>query len=633
MKNYSVVFIPDNLKVDVEAGTNLLEAARQAGIHVKSTCGGKGTCGKCTVKVIEGKVSGGQGNIPQTLREEGFILACTASVESDLKVEIPMEFRLHEHQVLLDDHSRNRGVLAEGKLDILGDYSLDPLAQKFYVELSPPTLMENASDYARLITELKKHVPVDLLNISNNVLKTLPDVLRTGDWKVTVTMAFYEGRGEIVRVTPGKDYFPAYGVAADIGTTTVVVALINLTTGEVLAKQGTYNRQADYGDDVISRIIYADECKGLEKLQKVVIGTVNELLDRIFAEYHVSMEEIPVMVVAGNTTMTQLFLGINPKYIRLEPYIPTANDYPVVKAKEIGLNINPQGLVFNLPSVASYVGGDIVSGALMAEMDKREELTLFIDIGTNGEMVLGNKDWLMCCACSAGPAFEGGGITFGMRAMPGAIEQVYIDKKTFEVTYKTVGDKAPIGICGSGLIDCLAKLRAAGIIDRSGKMQDVETPRIRRRDDGPEFILAFKEESGINKDVVITESDIKNLIRAKGAIFAGVRIMLSMADLPIEAIDQILIAGGFGNYLNIPDSIRIGLLPDLPQEKFDFIGNSSLKGAHLVLLSRKALGYVGDLARSMTYLELSLGNAFMDEYVSALFLPHTDLSLFPSVKE
>jgi len=631
MTNYSVVFLPDNLKIEVEAGTNLLGAAQQAGIHVKSTCGGKGTCGKCTVKVIEGEVSGGQGNIPPKLREQGFVLACTAAVESDLKVEIPMEFRLHEHQVLMDD--TNEGLLAEGKLDILGDYPLHPLVEKYYVELSPPTLMENVNDYSRLITELKKHVSTDELNISLDVIKTLPEVLRANDWKVTVTVAFTESGGEIIRVTSGKDDSPAYGIAVDIGTTTVVVTLIDLSTGKVLAKQGTYNRQADFGDDVISRIMYADEYKGSEKLQKVVIDTVNDLLDQVYAEYPVSMEEIPVMVVAGNTTMTHLFLGINPKFIRLEPYIPAANQYPVVKGKDIGLRINPQGLIFNMPSVASYVGGDIVSGALVAELDKKEEITLFIDIGTNGEMVLGNKDWMMCCACSAGPAFEGGGISFGMRAMSGAIERVYIDKKSFEVKYKTVGEAAPVGICGSGLIDCLAKLREAGIIDRSGKIQDVDTSRIRKGDDGPEFILAYQEESGNNKDIIITESDIKNLIRAKGAIFAGVRIMLSMADLPVEAIDKILIAGGFGNYLNVPDSVRIGLLPDLPQEKFDFIGNSSLKGAHLALLSREALTYADELGRSMTYLELSLGNAFMDEYVSALFLPHTDLSLFPSVKE
>lgn len=631
MSKYSVVFLPDNLKVEVETGTNLLEAAQQAGIHVKSTCGGKGTCGKCTVKVIQGKVSGGQGNIPPNLREQGFILACTAVVESDIQVEIPMEFRLHEHQVLLDD--TQGGLLTEGKLDILGDYPLNPLAKKFYVELSPPTLLENSNDYSRLITELRKYVSNDGLTISLDVVKKLPDVLRTGDWKVTVTVAFNEGRGEIIRVTSGKDDSPAFGIAVDVGTTTVVVALIDLTTGKVVGRKGTYNKQADYGDDVISRIVYADEYNGLEKLQNVVIDTVNDLLDQIYAEYHVTGEEIPVVVVAGNTTMTHLLLGINPKYIRLEPYIPTANQYPVVKGKELGLRINPEGLIFNLPSVASYVGGDIVSGALVVEMNKKEEITLFIDIGTNGEMVLGNKDWLMCCACSAGPAFEGGGITFGMRAMSGAIERVYIDKSTYEVKYKTVGEMPPVGICGSGLIDCLAKLREAGIIDRSGKIQDLDTPRIRKGEDGPEFVLAFQAESGNDKDIIITEGDIKNLIRAKGAIYAGVRIMLSMADLPIEAIDNILIAGGFGNYLNVPDSVRIGLLPDLPQEKYDFIGNSSLKGAHLALVSQEALAYAEELGRSMTYLELSLGNAFMDEYVSALFLPHTDLSLFPSVQE
>ncbi|MEN3005170.1 ASKHA domain-containing protein [Dehalobacterium formicoaceticum] len=630
MEKYSVVFLPDDIKVEVDAGISLLEAARQAGIHVKSTCGGKGTCGKCTVKVTEGKISGGQGNIPKDLKEQGYILACNAMVESDLSVEIPMEFRLHEHQVFLDD--QQEGIVSEGKLDILGDFPLNALAKKISLELPPPTLTENASDYARLITELKKHMATERLTVSNAVLKTLPDILRAGDWKITVTIADLEEGQEIVRVTSGQDDAPAYGVAIDVGTTTIAVTLIDLSSGAVVARQGTYNRQADFGDDVITRIVYADENNGTEKLQQVVMETINDLLNKIFEEQDISMEEIPVAVVAGNTTMSQLFLGISPKYIRLEPYIPAASQYPIVKAKDLGLSINPEGMVLSFPAVASYVGGDIVSGTLVAEVAKHEELTLFVDIGTNGEMVLGNQDWLMCCACSAGPAFEGGGIAYGMRAMAGAIERVAIDKETYHVAYKTIGDTPPVGICGSGLIDCLSKLREAGIIDRSGKMQDLDIPRIKRGDDGPEFILAFAAESGIDQDIVITESDIKNLIRAKGAIFAGVRIMLSMADMPIEAIDKILIAGGFGNYLNVPDSVRIGLLPDLPAEKYEFIGNSSLKGAQLALLSKEAFRYAEEIGRSMTYLELSIGNAFMDEYVSALFLPHTDFSLFPSVQ-
>jgi uncharacterized 2Fe-2S/4Fe-4S cluster protein (DUF4445 family) len=631
MEKYSVVFLPDQLKVDVATGTSLLEAAQKAGIPLKSTCGGKGTCGKCTVKVIEGAVSGGQGNIPVTLKDEGFILACTARVESNVQVEVPEEFRLHEHQVLLDEDGT--GLLTEGKLDILGEYPREPLAKKYYLELSPPTLTENASDFSRLITELKKVVPSTRFTMTNDVLKTLPEVLRASEWKVTVTVVFQGDKEEIVRVTPGHDHAPAYGIAVDIGTTTVVVALVDLSTGEVVARQGTYNKQAKFGDDVITRMIYADEERGLPELQQVVLETINELLDKIFVEYQVTAEEIGVAMVAGNTTMTHLFLGIDPKYIRLEPYIPAAAQYPPVKAKDLGLKMNPQGVVFNFPSVASYVGGDIVAGALVAQLDNEDELVLFIDIGTNGEMILGNRDWLMTCACSAGPAFEGGGISFGMRAMNGAIERINIDPKTLEVQYQTVGNAAPVGICGSGLIDCLAKLRRAGIIDRSGKMQDVSSARLRKGEEGPEFVLAWADESGIDKDVIISESDIKNLIRAKGAVFAGVRIMLSMADLPVEAIERILIAGGFGNYLNIPDAVRIGLLPDLPADKFSFIGNSSLKGAHLALMSREAFTHAGDIARSMTYLELSLGNAFMDEYVSALFLPHTDLSLFPSVSD
>ncbi|MGI6065713.1 MAG: ASKHA domain-containing protein [Bacillota bacterium] len=631
MNNYSVVLLPDKKTVEVKPGTGLLEAIQKAGIPLKSTCGGQGTCGKCTVKVIEGNVSGGMGNIPAKLKEQGFILACTAKVEGNLKVEVPAEFRLHEHQVLLDDDGQ--GVLKERKLDLLQGFAQTPPAQKIYLEMTPPSLVENASDYSRLITELKKHLPKTKFAISNEVLQDLPEILRAGEWGVTVTVVLQDQTAEIISLTPGKDESPVYGIAVDVGTTTVVVALVDLITGKIVAREGTYNKQAGFGDDVITRIIYAVEEQGLGELQRLVLETVNELLDKVQKEASVKSEEIVVAVVSGNTTMTHLFLGINPKYIRLEPYIPAASDYPPVKAKELDLKINPRGEVLNFPSVASYVGGDIVSGALVAGLDQSDELVLFIDIGTNGEMVLGNKEWLMTCACSAGPAFEGGGITNGMRAMAGAIERIQISGESFEVQYQTVGNAPPVGICGSGLIDCLAKLRRAGIIDRTGKMQEIASSRLRTGSDGPEFVLAWASESGNKQDIVITESDIKNLIRAKGAVFAGVRVMLAMVDLPLEAIDRILIAGGFGNYLNIPDAIRIGLLPDLPVEKYQFIGNSSLKGAHLALLSREALAHGDELARNMTYLELSLGNTFMDEYVSALFLPHTDLTLFPSVGE
>ncbi|MDD2498329.1 MAG: 2Fe-2S iron-sulfur cluster-binding protein, partial [Desulfitobacteriaceae bacterium] len=363
MDNYSVVLLPDNKTVEVKPGTGLLEAIQKAGIPLKSTCGGQGTCGKCTVKVIEGTVSGGMGNIPAKLKEQGFILACTASVESNLKVEVPEEFRLHEHQVLLDDEGQ--GVLKERTLDILQGFVPGSPAQKIYLEMTPPSLVENASDYSRLITELKKHLPKTKFAISNEVLQDLPEILRAGEWGVTVTVVFQDETGEIVGLSPGKDESPVYGIAVDVGTTTVVVALVDLITGKIVAREGTYNKQAGFGDDVITRIIYAVEEQGLGELQRLVLETVNELLDKVQEEASVKPEEIVIAVVSGNTTMTHLFLGINPKYIRLEPYIPAASNYPSVKAKELGLKINPRGAVLNFPSVASYVGGDIVSGALV----------------------------------------------------------------------------------------------------------------------------------------------------------------------------------------------------------------------------------------------------------------------------
>ena len=320
--------------------------------------------------------------------------------------------------------------------------------------------------------------------------------------------------------------------------------------------------------------------------------------------------------------------------MRLEPYIPTMNEVPPVAAREIGLHLLPEGLVHSFPSVASYVGGDIVSGTLVTDMANGEDIVLFIDIGTNGEIVLGNQDWLVSCACSAGPCFEGGGIAFGMRAMPGAIERINIDATTLDVTYKVVGSIPPVGICGSGLVDCLAKLRDAGIIDRAGNFQlkhSTNSERLRATPDDKEFVLVWAHHAGGDKDIVITENDVKNLIRAKGAIYAGIRSLLTMVAVEIDMISRIVIAGGFGNYLNVHDSVEIGLLPDLPPESYQFIGNSSVKGARLALLSQNAWREAMELSRKMTYVELSIGTTFMDEFVSALFLPHTDLSLFPSV--
>lgn len=628
---YSVLFLPDNVTVEVAPGETIFRAASRAGIELKSTCGNKGTCGRCAIKIKEGKVHTREGNIGARLRRTGHVLACQTFVEGDVVVEIPRDSRLDEHQVLLARRTES-GELAEKELDLLEGYAFEPLGRKVYLELPPPSITGKATDLSRLEIELRKKVAAEHLHMSLDNLRRLAEVLRAGDWKVTTTLAHTDGFTEIVNLEPGRSSSQAYGLAIDIGTTTVVVYLVDLATGATVDQRGGYNKQARFGDDVISRIIHATENGGLNELHLAVLATMNELVEKLVQRHGIARTDICAAVVAANTTMAHLFLGLPPKYIRLAPYIPTASNFPPVKAGEIGLAINPQAWVTSFPAVASYMGGDIVAGVLATRLAESDALTLFIDIGTNGEMVLGNRDWMISCSCSAGPAFEGGGIAFGMRAMKGAIERVTIDPVTYEVQVQAISGYLPMGICGSGLIDLLAKLRQAGLIDRTGQFtRDAATPRLRQTDEDTEFVLVWGSETECGKDIVITESDIKNVIRSKAAVFAGIQSLLKTMQMEVTAIDRVLIAGGFGNYLNIRDAVQIGLLPDLPPEKFDFVGNTSVKGAKLALLSRPALEAARELAQKMTYLELSAGNSFMEEFVSALFLPHTDLSLFPSV--
>jgi Uncharacterized metal-binding protein len=646
--------MPDNLTIEVENGTSLLQAASMAGIPLVSSCGGKGTCGACTMVVVSAGQPEivGKGSLTREQIAAGICLSCQTLVNGDMTVEIPPESRLQEHQVLTVDSVLNevkfstitfltgdredKNLIKESEVDFFQKYGQHPLATKMRLRLTEPTLTDNTGDWTRLSMELRKVLQSGNkpINIPLSVLQTLPESLRQANWDVSVTLSDLDTGYTVHRVEKGNNS-PAYGLAIDIGTTTVIVCLLDLSTGNIIDKQGTFNKQAKYGDDVISRIVYAVESpKNLRKIQQLIINTLNDLIDEILIRQNIDVTELATAVIAGNTTMTQLFLGVDPRYIRLEPYIPAMNDIPSVAAREIGLHLLPEGFVHIFPSVASYVGGDIVSGTLITDMANKEDIVLFIDIGTNGEIVLGNKEWLVSCASSAGPCFEGGGITFGMRAMPGAIERIKIDTATLEVTCKVIGNISPVGICGSGLVDCLAELRNADIIDRAGNFQldhPIGSERLKDMPDDKIFVLAWANQAGGTKDIIITENDVKNIIRAKGAIYAGIRSLLSAVDIEIDMISRIVIAGGFGNYLNVNDSVKIGLLPDLPPEKYQYIGNSSVKGAYLALLSQNAWHEAQELSRRMTYIELSVGTTFMDEFVSALFLPHTDFSLFPSV--
>jgi uncharacterized 2Fe-2S/4Fe-4S cluster protein (DUF4445 family) len=635
MNRRTVRFMPDNRAVEVPEGTLLHHAAAVAGLELKSVCGGEGTCGRCAVRVLSGRPSAAGGNLTARQREQGLVLACrTAVAGDDLVVEAPAESRLADHQ--LADGSTGR-VLAETTVDRLPRYGLSPLARKVRVSLPEPTPTANNSDLSRLILGLREAGVAGEINISLDALQALPEALRHAGWEAAVTLVARDHQQEIIRVEPldTAAVSPAYGLAIDIGTTSNVVHLVDMETGAVIERRGTYNRQAMYGDDVITRIMHATtQAGGLADLRRAVRETINGLIDAVLLARDLDEEDVVAAVVAGNTTMAHLFLGVWPGYIRLEPYVPAANVFPAPRASETGLAINPAAPVLILPAVASYVGGDIVAGLLATDVTERDEVSLFIDIGTNGEMVLGNREWLVTCSCSMGPCFEGGGITCGTRAVPGAIQRLDIDRDTYEVTVATIGGAPPCGIAGTGLIDALAKLRAAGIIDRAGNFEKAPTRRWRTGDEGPEFVLVWAEDTDRGqRDIVISEADAKNLLRAKGAAYAAIRSMLESVGLEAGAISRVFIAGAFGSYLNLRDSIEIGMLPDLPPERYSFIGNSSVKGARLALMSGAARAHAMNLAAKMTNLELSLGNTFMEEFVSALFLPHTNLALFPSVTE
>ena len=468
------------------------------------------------------------------------------------------------------------------------------------------------------------------------VIRKIPDILREADFKVTATLArpVHAGRKtHIINIQPGDTTDRNYAIAMDIGTTTIYGQIIDLVTGDVLASFGEYNGQISYGEDVISRIMYAEKSGGLETLHEAVIHIINKLIKKMVRQARIDPDEISSITLAGNTTMTQLLLKVNPRYIRRSPYVPASTLYPPIKAVDLGLDLGDHVTALVFPEVSSYVGGDIVAGVMGSGMYRTEELTLFMDIGTNAEIVIGNKDWLACAACSAGPAFEGGGVKFGMRAAKGAIEDFSMDPLTFEPMNITIGNVRPKGICGSGLIIMAATLFEMGVIDNRGKFnRDLNTPRIRETDGIFEYVLAWKDETQIDRDIALTEPDIDNLIRAKGAIYSGFMTLLEEVGLGIRDIRRIYLAGGFGSYVDLEKAMIIGLLPEIDPDRVRFIGNGSLMGAKMSSLTNRIRKDVVEVTKRMTNFELSETPSFMNNYVAALFLPHTDMDQFPRLK-
>jgi uncharacterized 2Fe-2S/4Fe-4S cluster protein (DUF4445 family) len=640
MEKFKVIFYPDNKTVEANKGQTLLSVAISAGIYINSICGGEGVCGRCKVILKKGEVlTQPTGRLTLEERKRGVYLACLTTVQSDLEIEIPEESRLSFDKLTPQElELRLRGLYGESE-DIESSKSLldevfvhSPLATKLYLKLPPPDLNDRISDLERLYREIRKKYDIPIMQTGLANIRRLSEILRSSDWKVTVTLGKRNGTVEIVLIEPYDTSQRNYGLAFDIGTTTICGELIDLNTKKILGTKAIYNKQAVFGPDIITRIIYAQEPDGLEKLHHALVDGMNQMIQEFIQEKNIDLNDVTCVLCAGNTTMIHLLLKIEPSYIRKEPYVPTANFVPTIRAAEAGIKINPRGLLSCVPGVSSYVGGDVVAGVLSCGLNKEKKLCLLIDIGTNGEIVLGNKDFLVSCAASAGPAFEGSGVSCGMRASSGAIQKVKISPQTYEVEFSTISSALPKGICGSGYIDILAEMLKTGIIDKAGKIKLKDHRRIRETDFGKEFVIAFKEETSLDSDIIINDADIENLKRAKAAIFSASSILVKHMGFDFKDIEKIFIAGGFGNYLDIRNAKIIGLLPDLEDKKFIFVGNSSLAGARQVLLSYQAMQKANELARKITYFELSVDPHYMEEYMAALFFPHTDILRFPNVR-
>ncbi len=598
-----VQFLPSGAWAEVPAGALIQEAALLAGIDdLELPCGGQGSCGQCLVELIDGAAD------PRPA------LACQTSVQADLVVRVPKN-RDTAMQVVGATHEPPP--------------ELAPLYRPVRLNVPPATLDEHYSDWSRLTRELgRAHVHADL-----NVLRGLAAALRADAGRITVDAAEHGGVLRIAGVRPGHAATAAYGLAIDIGTTTVAAQLVDLNDGRVLAAASSYNRQIRRGADVIHRIDYARTPDRQAELRSMVLDTINTLIEDMASQAEINPAGIRAAFVAGNTTMIHLFLGLPPRYIREMPYVPTVNPVPVLTAAEVGLAIRQDAVVECAPGVGSYVGGDITAGLLCTQLlTNHEDVFLFLDVGTNGEIVIGNAEWLVGCACSAGPAFEGAGVKCGMRATAGAVEQVEITPDG--LSYRVIGGGKPAGICGSGLICLLGELFRCGLIDAAGHFhEDRGNPRLVISGGRPAFVVEFGPSTAGGADLVITEADLENLIRTKAAIYAACSLILESVGLNRDAIARVYIAGGFGRYLRVSEAVLIGLLPDLPPGRFTYLGNSALTGAYLALLSRDHRRKLAETAARMTYLDLSSDPKYMDSYVKALFLPHTDRSQFPSVEQ
>lgn len=638
--DHTIIFQPSGRRGLVPEGTTVLEAARRLGVGIEAVCGEQLVCGKCRVKVMEGTfpkegITSAMNHLTEldekeikVLKrkdsEEHIRLACSTRIQGDILVFVPEASRTGEQIV-----SKAAGVIKT---------KIKPAVKKYYVELPLPSLDDPLGDFERLEGALNKGFGLKKLSIDYKVLQTLPDIIRKSDWRVTATVW---QNSEIIRVEPGR-IETNIGLAIDIGTTTVAGYLTDLNTGLVLATESMMNPQVRYGEDVMSRITYCmmNEETGLKDLQQTILEGLNAIAKKAAHKAGHTPEDISEVTLVGNTAMHHVLLGINPEHMGIAPFTPALHKSVDVKADRFGMHILPSGNVHLLPIEAGFVGADNVGCLISDEPHKRKEITLLIDIGTNGELVLGNKDKLISCSCATGPALEGAQIEFGMRAAPGAIERVKISPMTFEATYKVIGNDAwsdgkvnmqAKGICGSAIIDVIAEMFKAGIIKKNGQIDmQIKTSRLRKGHKGlAEYVLAWKHETSVDQDIVVTQKDVRAIQLAKGALYSGCQIM--MRKLGIKMFDRLAIAGAFGSHIDKMEALVIGMYPDCNIKKVHYIGNAAGDGARIALVNVDKRREANEIARKVEYVELALEEDFNDRFSEAMQFPHM-FDKFPHLK-
>jgi len=620
-KFVTIKFEPYGIKSEFEKGTRLLDALKVAGLTVRSECGGKGICGKCRVIVKDSSKTVSVTEIEKERfskpeLDSGLRLACCSSVMHDTVVFIPEETRAITRKFLVEGAEK--------------PVTVEPAIRSFYVTLNKPSLSDVRSDVQRLLDFLKDVYGLDITRVDYQLLKRLPEILRKAEWKATVTVW---NDSEVISAECGDASREAYGIAIDIGTSKILGYFSNLVTGDLIDVGSLENPQVIHGEDVISRISFASTEDSLKEMQKLAVKGVNTVIQQVCEKSKVVTDRIYETTVVGNTAMHHLFLGIQPKYLGTSPYVPVISDSINVKAREISLCVNPNANVHVLPVIAGFVGADAVADIIATEIYKSNRLSLVIDIGTNTEIILGDKREMTACSCASGPAFEGAHLKCGMKAVTGAIERLQIDpKRDYQVKYQTVGNAKPIGICGSAIIDAVANLFRCRLIDRNGIfMKHSPTPRLRTTNRGKEFVLVFQNEGG-KRDIVIRQRDIEQVQLAKAAIYAGCHILMKRKHVKPRDIKNVYVAGAFGNYLDVDNARLIGMLPDIPTKRIRFVGNAAGAGARMALISKRQRHIASRICQKTQYVELALDPDFQPEFTSAMFLPNKDSRRFPSFR-